>query len=76
MSRSFVVRPVTGADVPVLDRHIPTGRNDVHATFEARSRNPDEVTYLAAWVGDEPYGTGVIRWTGVPPSSRCAGSVT
>src|SRR5215207_4665232 len=65
MSRSFLVRPVVPADVPVLDRDIPTGRNDVHARFVTRSRDRGDVTYLAAWLGDEPYGTGVIRWTGL-----------
>ena len=58
---SVTVRVACAADVPVLDRHLPSGRNDVHATFVAKA----DVTYLAAWSGEEPCGVALIRWAGL-----------
>jgi GNAT superfamily N-acetyltransferase len=50
-------------DLPVLDRAIPTGRNDVHREFLRRQAAGD-ATYLVAWRDAEPVGSGVIRWGG------------
>jgi ribosomal protein S18 acetylase RimI-like enzyme len=58
------VRPCTAADVPVLDRCMPSGRNDVHAWFFGRQET-GAVTYLVAWRGAEPVGTGVLTWEGL-----------
>jgi ribosomal protein S18 acetylase RimI-like enzyme len=57
------VRLGTAADLPALDRAIPTGRNDVHRAFLAR-QEAGEASYLVAWRGGSPVGTGVIRWGG------------
>jgi ribosomal protein S18 acetylase RimI-like enzyme len=60
------VRLGTAADLPALDRAIPTGRNDVHRSFLARQEAGD-ASYVVAWQGAEPVGSGVIRWGGQDP---------
>lgn len=61
-----VVRTAVPAELPVLDRELPSGRNDVHAAFLARQAAGDAV-YLVAWLGPVPVGTGVVRWAGGRP---------
>jgi ribosomal protein S18 acetylase RimI-like enzyme len=61
------IRPAAETDLPVLDRSIPTGANDVHRAFLRRQATGD-ATYLVAWRGAEPVGSGVIRWAGRSPS--------
>ena len=61
------VRTATAADLPVLDRVLPTGRNDIHRAFLARQRAGD-ASYLVAWRDAEPVGSGLIRWAGRGPS--------
>lgn len=63
MTARLTVRVAADADLPALDRGLPTGRNDVHRAFLARQA-AGEVTYLVAWRGEAPVGTGVVRWTG------------
>jgi hypothetical protein len=46
----LTVRVAAVADLPALDRAVPTGRNDVHRAFLARQAT-GEVTYLTAWRG-------------------------
>jgi ribosomal protein S18 acetylase RimI-like enzyme len=58
-----VVRVAVPEDLPVLDRAIPTGRNDVHREFLRRQAAGD-ATYLVAWRDAEPVGYGAIRWGG------------
>jgi ribosomal protein S18 acetylase RimI-like enzyme len=57
------VRIADAGDLPALDRAIPTGRNDVHRAFLSK-QEAGEASYLVAWRGPEPVGTGVIRWGG------------
>lgn len=57
----ITVRMATRADLAVLDRELPSGRNDVHAAFLAR-QDAAQATYLVAWQGPVPVGTGVLRW--------------
>lgn len=59
------VRVAGPADLPVLDRHLPTGRNDVHAQFLRRQAAGD-AAYLVAWAGEVPLGTGIVRWKDPP----------
>ena len=63
MTARLTVRVAEDADLPALDRALPTGRNDVHRAFLARQAT-GEVTYLAAWRGDTAVGVGLVRWTG------------
>jgi GNAT superfamily N-acetyltransferase len=60
------VRVATTGDLPVLDRALPSGRNDVHRAFLARQEAGD-ASYLVAWRGGTPVGTGVVRWAGRGP---------
>jgi ribosomal protein S18 acetylase RimI-like enzyme len=59
----LTVRVAEEADLPALDRALPTGRNDVHRAFLARQAT-GEVSYLSAWRGDAAVGVGAVRWTG------------
>jgi GNAT superfamily N-acetyltransferase len=59
----LTVRVAADADLPALDRSLPTGRNDVHRAFLGRQA-AGEVTYLTAWRDDTAVGTGLVRWTG------------
>jgi ribosomal protein S18 acetylase RimI-like enzyme len=61
-----VVRVAADADLPVLDRAIPTGRNDMHRAFLTRQA-AGEATYVVAWRGSEPVGVGLVRWAGRGP---------
>ena len=63
MTAGVTVRMAEDADLPHLDRALPTGRNDVHRAFLARQVT-GEVSYLAAWRGDAAVGVGAVRWTG------------
>jgi GNAT superfamily N-acetyltransferase len=63
VTAALTVRVAEDADLPALDRGLPTGRNDAHRAFLARQA-AGEVTYLVAWRGDAPVGVGVVRWTG------------
>jgi GNAT superfamily N-acetyltransferase len=59
----LTVRVAEDADLPALDRALPTGRNDVHRAFLARQA-AGEASYLVAWRGDAAVGVGAVRWTG------------
>jgi ribosomal protein S18 acetylase RimI-like enzyme len=59
----LTVRVAQDADLPALDRALPTGRNDVHRAFLARQAS-GEATYLTAWRGHAAVGVGAVRWTG------------
>ena len=61
-----VVRVAADADLPVLDRAIPTGSNDMHRALLARQAAGD-ASYLVAWRGAEPVGVGLVRWAGRGP---------
>ena len=63
MTARLSVRVAEDADLPALDRALPTGRNDVHRAFLARQAT-GEVTYLTAWRGASAVGAGLLRWTG------------
>lgn len=62
----ITVRTATAADLPALDRAIPTGRNDVHRAFLAQQETGD-ASYVVAWRGAEPVGSGAVRWAGLDP---------
>lgn len=59
----FVVRPSTAADVPLLEAAMPSRGLDVHAHHYGAAQTGDTV-HLVVWAGEEPVGTGVIRWAG------------
>jgi ribosomal protein S18 acetylase RimI-like enzyme len=63
----LTVRAALDSDLPALDRAIPTGRNDVHRAFLARQEAGD-ASYVVAWQGPVPVGSGVVRWGGRGPS--------
>ena len=63
MTARLTVRVAEDADLPALDRALPTGRNDVHRAFLARQAS-GEVSYLTAWRGGGAVGVGAVRWTG------------
>ncbi|MBE1491197.1 GNAT family N-acetyltransferase [Plantactinospora soyae] len=58
-----IVRQCTQRDVVVLERHVPTGRNHYH---DARYRRQSEglSTFLIAYSGDVPVGSGEVLWQG------------
>ncbi|MGC5628359.1 GNAT family N-acetyltransferase [Georgenia sp. Z1344] len=58
---AVVVRPCTDADLEVLVRVWPT--SGVHEAHVARAASGD-ASYLVAWDGEEPLGSGLVRWTG------------
>lgn len=58
----MIVRPVTDADLPVLEARWPVpGR--VHAAH-LRAQRFDGATFLAAWSGAEPVGSAMVQWGG------------
>ncbi|WP_193311324.1 GNAT family N-acetyltransferase [Georgenia satyanarayanai] len=59
------VRDVMPADVPLLERALPGDHARQLANAAAGRR-----TFLAAWDGEEPVGTAVVRWTGLPVDGR------
>ncbi|MEV0718155.1 GNAT family N-acetyltransferase [Asanoa sp. NPDC050611] len=58
-----VVRPCRAEDLDALERGLPTGLNRYH---EARFRRQGEglSTFLVAYDGDGPVGSGEILWSG------------
>ncbi|MGW6394818.1 GNAT family N-acetyltransferase [Streptomyces sp. NPDC055103] len=58
------IRPCRAADVPLLDRHLPTpGAPSRHADRFAR-QEAGAGTYLLAWRDGVPVGHGQVRWDG------------
>ncbi|MFB7591784.1 GNAT family N-acetyltransferase [Streptomyces sp. NPDC056169] len=58
------IRPCRAADVPLLDRHLPTpGAPSRHADRFARQET-GAGTYLVAWRDGVPVGNGLVRWDG------------
>lgn len=55
------VRDVTSEDVPLLERTLPGAHAQQLANAVAGRRD-----FLVAWCGEEPVGTAVVRWTGLP----------
>jgi len=55
------IRDVTPGDVPRLER-VLTGAHAQQLANAVAGRR----AFLAAWRGEEPVGTVVVRWTGVP----------
>ena len=55
------IGPCTAEDVVVLERHLGSGRNRIHEQLHARQQAGD-ATYLVAWRGGIPVGTGLVRW--------------
>src|SRR5262245_53834008 len=62
-SPQMFVRQCRQQDVPVLEHHVPTRRNRYH---EARYRRQSEglSTFLIAYLGDVPVGSGEVLWQG------------
>lgn len=58
---AVVVRPCTDADLEVLVRTWPTA--GVHEAHTARAAS-GRACYLVAWDGEEPLGSGLVRWSG------------
>lgn len=68
----MLIRACVAADVDVLEEHLPTGRNQVHAWFVGRQRE-GVCTYLAAYDDGVPVGTCVLSWEGLAdPAARAA----
>jgi len=57
-----IVRPVTEADLPVLEERWPVP-GGVHAGH-LRAQQYDGATFLAAWSGEEPAGSAMVQWGG------------
>lgn len=59
----LTVRQCREQDLAVLERHLPTGRNRYH---EARHRRQGDglSTFLIAYLGDVPVGSGEVLWHG------------
>ncbi|WP_220035183.1 GNAT family N-acetyltransferase [Georgenia satyanarayanai] len=55
------VRDATPGDVPLLERVLPGNHAQQLANAAAGRR-----TFLVARCGEEPVGTAVVRWTGLP----------
>jgi len=62
-SPQIVVGQCRQRDLAALEHQLPTGRNHYH---EARYRRQSQgvSTYLIAYVGDEPVGSGEVMWQG------------
>jgi putative acetyltransferase len=58
-----IVREATQADLATLERFLPTGQAQVHASHLA-SAAEGRTSFLVAWEGERPLGTGVVRWDG------------
>lgn len=67
------IRPCRAADLPLLDRHLPTpGAPTRHADRFAR-QEAGTGTYLLAWRDGVPVGHGQVRWDGcAAPGVRAA----
>jgi ribosomal protein S18 acetylase RimI-like enzyme len=60
----MLIRLCADTDIDLLERHMPTGRGEVHAFHLARQQTGAS-EYLVAWHdGTTPIGYGVINWTG------------
>lgn len=59
---SVVVRAATAADLPALEAGWPVP-GDVHA-HHLRSQESGDSTFLVAWDGSMPLGSGIVQWSG------------
>jgi ribosomal protein S18 acetylase RimI-like enzyme len=58
-----VIRESREEDVPVLERHLPTGANRYHeGRFHRQTTGLS--TFLIAYVGEVPVGAGEVLWQG------------
>ena len=55
------IRPCAPEDLTALDRHWPSGT--VHAAH-LRAQESGSATFLVAWDGAEPLGSGMVQWSG------------
>ena len=55
------VRPVTAEDLKVLRARWPA--HDVWDSHAARAAT-GEASFLAAWIGEDPVGVGMVQWRG------------
>lgn len=63
------IRPCTDQDLEALRSRWPAA-GDVHGKHHAR-QSAGHATYLVAWRGDEPLGSGMVQWDGcVGPAAR------
>jgi GNAT superfamily N-acetyltransferase len=62
-----ILRQCRQQDIAILEHHIPAGRNRYH---EARYRRQREgfSTFLIAYIGDIPVGSGEVLWQGAKES--------
>lgn len=62
-----IVRQCRQPDIAVLEQHVPTGPNHYHV---ARYRRQSEgiSTFLIAYLGDVPVGSGEVLWQGAKES--------
>ncbi|MFX0538961.1 GNAT family N-acetyltransferase [Ornithinimicrobium sp. Y1847] len=58
---SYEVRAASRDDLPLLEHAWPS--HGIHESHLARQESGD-TTYLIAWAGDEPLGSGTVVWTG------------
>lgn len=66
------IRACSVGDLVLLRTQWPTPGSDIHgAHFAAQLRG--SATYLVAWRGSTPLGSGMVQWTGcVGPNARMA----
>lgn len=63
------VRPCSEQDLEIIRLRWPT-RGDIHGSHHARQLE-GAATYLVAWRGEEPLGSGMVQWGGpVGPAAR------
>lgn len=67
----LTIRDCAPGDLPALEHDLPSHGAELHARFLHRQR-AGEATYLVAWSGPRPVGSGVIGWLGFPSAESRA----
>lgn len=61
--RRIDVRPCSEADLDRLRADWPTSGSDIHGEHHSAQQS-GRATYLVAWRGSTPMGSGMVQWTG------------
>ncbi|MFI9836176.1 GNAT family N-acetyltransferase [Nonomuraea sp. NPDC051941] len=60
---TMIIRECRESDLPLLELHIPSGRNRTHEVHFHRQQQGLS-TFQTAWIDDVPVGFGEVRWRG------------
>lgn len=63
MPTLVAVRPLTPAELPLVERALPTEDATAHARRLAEQQSGAAI-YLVAWLGERPVGHTLLRWGG------------